>query len=113
MHSLAKLHAHFWNQDRSQERGGFWVLDRRLKHNGNLFFKTRNYDIFYLTLVKMTIKENQRFKIILCFPFLRNLVFDFYRDMKHSFFYFGCLISQILIKNNFLILEIFLGLPCF
>eukprot|EP00088_Acartia_fossae_P049510 TRINITY_DN5457_c0_g1_i1.p1 TRINITY_DN5457_c0_g1~~TRINITY_DN5457_c0_g1_i1.p1 ORF type:complete len:396 (-),score=64.73 TRINITY_DN5457_c0_g1_i1:72-1259(-) len=33
MQSLARLHAHFWNQDRSQERGGFWVLERRLKRN--------------------------------------------------------------------------------
>ena len=38
MRCLAKLHAHFWNIDPNIERGGFWVLDRRLKHNGQLKF---------------------------------------------------------------------------
>ena len=34
MASLAKLHAHFWNKVQDEERGGFWVLQRRLKHKG-------------------------------------------------------------------------------
>ena len=34
MTSLANLHAHFWNKVQDEERGGFWVLQRRLKHQG-------------------------------------------------------------------------------
>ncbi len=34
MKCLAKLHAHYWNIDPCIERGGFWVLEKRVKHNG-------------------------------------------------------------------------------
>jgi len=32
MASLAKLHAHYWKLNPANQRGGFWVLNKRLKH---------------------------------------------------------------------------------
>ena len=66
---MARLHAHFWGlgQESARERGGFWVLQKRLKYKGHYCEMLNVYVciiVYFLLLLLYLASINEKYAFI-------------------------------------------------